>query len=273
MILQNLHTHSTFCDGKNTPEEMVLGAIDAGCGSLGFSGHSPLPPACDPDGWTMRPGDVAAYRAEVLRLREKYAGQLAIFLGLEQDLDSPLPTDGYDYLIGSVHSLWAGGVSVSVDHRAEITAAAIREHFGGDPMAYAEAYYRRVAEVPQRTGCQILGHLDLLTKFNQQVPLFDESHPRYAAAAMEAVEAALRADCIFEINTGAMSRGYRTAPYPAPFLLRAIRERCGRICITSDSHSAGTITHGFHEAAELAKACGFRESWVLTERGFAAQAL
>ena len=23
--LQNLHQHSTFCDGKNTPEEVVLG--------------------------------------------------------------------------------------------------------------------------------------------------------------------------------------------------------------------------------------------------------
>ena len=25
---QNLHTHTTFCDGKNTPEEMITWAID-----------------------------------------------------------------------------------------------------------------------------------------------------------------------------------------------------------------------------------------------------
>ena len=65
-----------------------------------------------------------------------------------------------------------------------------------------------------------------------------------------------------------MSRGYRSAPYPAPFLLEAIRKKGGRICITSDSHSAGTVTHAFPQAAELARACGFRELWVLAEGGF-----
>ena len=53
MTLQNLHTHTVFGDGKNTPEEMVLGALSSRCASLGFSEHSPLPPAADPDGWTI----------------------------------------------------------------------------------------------------------------------------------------------------------------------------------------------------------------------------
>ena len=29
-MIQNLHTHTTFCDGKNTPEEMVQAAISLG---------------------------------------------------------------------------------------------------------------------------------------------------------------------------------------------------------------------------------------------------
>ena len=36
----NLHTHTTYCDGNNSPEEMVLDAISAGFNVLGFSGHS-----------------------------------------------------------------------------------------------------------------------------------------------------------------------------------------------------------------------------------------
>ena len=106
MSLQNLHTHTVFGDGKNTAEEMVLGAIRAGCGSLGFSEHSPLPPDVDPDGYTMAADSVPAYRREVLRLREAYAGKLEIFLGLEQDIDSAPPEDRYDYVIGSVHGVW-----------------------------------------------------------------------------------------------------------------------------------------------------------------------
>ena len=38
-MLTNFHTHTTFCDGQNTPEEMVLAAIEKGFSALGFSGH------------------------------------------------------------------------------------------------------------------------------------------------------------------------------------------------------------------------------------------
>ena len=38
--LQNLHTHSTYCDGKDTPEEIINAALDMGFDSVGFSSHS-----------------------------------------------------------------------------------------------------------------------------------------------------------------------------------------------------------------------------------------
>lgn len=265
---QNLHTHSSFSDGKHTPEEMVLGAVRAGCLSLGFSDHSPMPPAADPDGWSMKTEMLPAYRAEILRLREAYAGKPEIFLGLEQDVDSPPPEGGWDYLIGSVHGVWSGGCYLPVDESADAFDRAIREHFGGDCLAFARAYYRREAEAAGQTGCDIVGHFDLITKFNEGGRRFDESDLRYRAAALEALEALMERDVIFEINTGAMSRGCRTAPYPAPFLLKAIRQKGGRICITSDSHSADAVVHAFPQAAALAEACGFREAWVLTKKGF-----
>ena len=140
MLLQNLHTHTVYGDGKNTAEEMVLGAIRAGCASLGFSEHSPLGPGADPDGWSMAASDVAAYRAELLRLRERYRGELDIFLGLEQDFDSPAPEGDWDYLIGSVHSVRADGRFLSVDESPEAFARSVREHFGGDSLAFAGAY-------------------------------------------------------------------------------------------------------------------------------------
>ena len=36
MIKSNFHTHSTFCDGKNTPEEMVEVAIEKKIDIWGF---------------------------------------------------------------------------------------------------------------------------------------------------------------------------------------------------------------------------------------------
>ena len=117
MTLQNLHTHTCWGDGGSTAEEMALGAISSGCTSLGFSEHSPLP--WGTDGWAMAEADTAAYRAEILRLKKRYAGRLEIFLGLEQDMDSPLTQGPWDYRIGSVHSLWGGGVYLSVDRSPE----------------------------------------------------------------------------------------------------------------------------------------------------------
>jgi len=271
MILQNLHTHTIFSDGKNTPEEMVLAALNQGCTSLGFSEHSTFP--FGRDGWAMENGALPRYMEEIRRLQEKYAGQMDIFLGMEMDVDSMDPRTGWDYLIGSVHYIHPQGVRRSIDFRGFHTEETIREYFGGDAYAYTAAYFQRVATVYEETGCQIVGHLDLAAKFNHQQPLFDETHPRYLAAAAEAVDTLNKHDVIFEINTGAMSRGYRTAPYPSPALLKMMREHNCRICITSDTHSAGTIFHAFDEARELAKSCGYKESWILTKDGFIPQAL
>ncbi len=273
MILQNLHTHTVFGDGRNTAEEMVLGALSRGCASLGFSEHSPLLPPLDPDSWTMPAEDEGTYRAEILRLREKYAERLEIFLGLEQDVDSPPVSYPYDYIIGSVHNIWADGAYLSADHTREDFFSGVARQFAGDPYGFTRAYFQRMATVVETTHCQIVGHLDLVTKFNQDGQCFDEADPRYLSAALEALDAILDHDVILEINTGAMSRGYRTVPYPAGRLLRAIRQRNGRICITSDSHSADTIFYAFDQARELARSCGFREAWILTKSGFMPQGL
>ncbi len=273
MNLQNLHTHTIYGDGKNTPEEMVLGAIRAGCGSLGFSEHSELLPQHHSEGWAMAASSVPVYREEIQRLKKRYHGTIDIFLGLELDFDTPPLCSSYDYLIGSTHLVLKDGFYLSVDESPAALAQTIREHFGGDSLAFVEAYYQREALVAEKTGCQIIGHFDLVTKFNEGSRFFDETHPRYITASIEALESLIKRDVIFEINTGAISRGYRSTPYPSPLLLKALRERGGRICITSDSHSADTITYAFSQTAELAQSCGFQETWILTQNGFQAASL
>ena len=103
---QNLHTHTTFCDGKHTPEEMIQAALEQGLDSLGFSGHSPLAGEC----WVMEAEDVPRYRREILDLREQYAGKLEIFLGLEQDSLSPRPRKAGTISSGP-STCWSGRAS------------------------------------------------------------------------------------------------------------------------------------------------------------------
>lgn len=264
-MIQNLHTHTNFCDGKNIPDEMAHAAIRLGMDSLGFSSHAPL---AGQSGWTMSPEDVPRYRAEILRLRERYTGRLEIFLGLEQDYYSPPSGKGWDYQIGSVHCVEKEGRLLPVDYLPEDFVRSVRQYYGGDFLAFAEDYYRLVGAIAERTGCQIVGHFDLITKFNEGDSLFDTGHPRYVSAALEALDRLAQHGVILEINTGAMSRGYRSTPYPAPALLRAMRERDLPICITSDCHDRANLLFAFPQAEELARSCGYREQMALTSQGF-----
>jgi histidinol-phosphatase (PHP family) len=50
---------------------------------------------------------------------------------------------------------------------------------------------------------------------------------------------------VFEINTGAMAKGYRTSPYPAADQMKYIRNKGGILIYSSDSHSVDTVGYGF----------------------------
>ena len=88
MPLSNYHTHTAYCDGKDTPRALVEEAVRLGCPALGFSGHSYT--AYDPD-CCMSPEGTQAYRREVLTLREEYAGRLDILLGLSRTIIPSFP--------------------------------------------------------------------------------------------------------------------------------------------------------------------------------------
>ena len=267
MIRQNLHTHTIFCDGKNTPGEMAQAALDAGLTSLGFSGHSPMPWSND---WGMTSEKLPGYRAAVAAAKEAYAGRLAIYCGVEWDSLSVPEFDGYDFVIGSVHHIDMGlpGEPPSVDNTPAATADALARYFGGDPGSMAEAYFAGYETIADTAAVDIVGHFDLLTKFDEKAGFFDETDPRFFDVAIAAMERLLRAGKLFEINTGAMSRGWRTAPFPSRRLLRELKARGARMLVSSDSHSAGTIAYAFDEAEALLRDTGFTERWELTDAGF-----
>lgn len=97
-LLSSVHVHTKLCDGKNTPEELALSAWKAGLKTLGFSGHSHTPHDIE---YCMTNARTQLYRAQVAKLKERYAGKLDILCGLEWDLYSDDDPAAYDYWIGS----------------------------------------------------------------------------------------------------------------------------------------------------------------------------
>lgn len=238
MKLFNLHTHTCFSDGQNTPEEMVRAAIDLGFSKLGFSDHSYLhydEPYC------MAYERYDAYKEELRRLREKYAGTIEILTGIEQDYYSDYPAEGFDYIIGSVHSVEVNGEQVMIDFSGSrgvklITDAADR-FFGGDIYCIFERYYENLSRVVEVTHADIIGHFDIITKTREIGQFFDPQHPRYLAAWKKAADRLLSRNKIFEINVAPVLRGTRDFPHPAPDILAYLKAGGAKLIYSGDCHS------------------------------------
>lgn len=242
MTPSNFHTHTHFCDGKNTPEELVLEAIRLGCPKLGFSGHSYT---FFDESYCMSQTGTQEYIRQVRALKEKYADRIQILLGVEQDYFSDTSTEGYDYVLGSVHYVLKNGCYLAVDESKEAFVADVQTHYAGDYYSFAEDYFALVADLHRKTGCQILGHFDLVTKFNANGDLFDPNHPRYQAAANKALDALLTAPVTLEVNFGGIAKGHTKSPYPAAgFLARWLR--AGKpVQFSSDCHKAENLLFGY----------------------------
>ena len=264
-LLQNLHTHTTYCDGKDTPEEMIRAAIKKGFTSIGFSGHSYM--YYSPS-HSMSLEGTESYKAEIRQLKAKYAGEIEVFCGLEVDMYSEIDLTGYDYLLGSVHYLPVGDEKVGFDRSAAEVASVIQKYFGGDGMAYAREYYRNMAMLPKFGNFDIVAHFDLITKHSESQRFFDEESKEYQRMAVEAAESLAGKIPFFEVNTGAISRGYRTTPYPTIYLLKELKRLGFGAIISSDCHDGNYLDCGFEKSAELLRESGFKERFILTEKGF-----
>ncbi len=267
-MYSNFHTHSTFCDGKNTPEEMVLEAIARGFDTLGFSGHCYT--AFDD---SFRMDDPVAYRKEILRLKEVYRDKLTILLGVEEDLYKQVERADYEYLIGSMHYLKVGDTYHSLDCGYNLIKACVDSAFGGDSCALAKAYFETFCDYIETRKPDIIGHFDLITKFDEKNPPLFLGNPEYEKLAVAYARRAAQSGCLFELNTGAITRGYRTMPYPSVPILRELKACGAKIVLSSDCHSKENLQFGFESAKEILRDVGFSEVYTLTPRGVTAHSI
>lgn len=263
MIKANYHTHSTFCDGKDTIEELCLSAIEQGFSHLGYSGHSYLENA---DSYALNDKKVVDYYNEIHRVMDKYQGKIDIYCGIEQDCFSKPTFLDFEYKIGSVHNIKRNGEYLYFDHDLDHTKDVINNGYNGNYLEFAKAYFATVADVIDMTGAEIIGHFDLCSKFNER--LGNSQSDEYLEHAEKAVKKLLKTGAIFEINTGAMARGYRSSPYPSIEILKMIYNGGGKIILNSDCHNKVNLGYAFDEAIELAKKVGYTKRSILTKKGF-----
>ena len=250
MIYSNLHTHTVCSDGKHSIRENIESAIKLGMKSLGFSDHCYT---YFDTSYCIPKDKVSDYIKEVRALSEEYRDRIEIYLGYELDGYAIIENrEIYDYIIGDVHYVRTSDGLRAVDLSKEEHLNIVNDYFGGDHIALAKDYYEGYVERIAQMRPDILGHIDLVTKYSY----VDEQSPKYQKIALEALEASLDICPILEMNTGAISRGYRKIPYPAPFFFDLIKSKGAKIILSSDSHSADNLIYFFDESVELLKANG-----------------
>lgn len=256
------HVHSTFSDGKNTPEEIVLAAIEKGFVSIGFSDH----------GFTSYDSrycmkDQEGYIKEIGRLKEKYKGQIQIYSGVEEDAFYPLDRNNFDYIIGSCHYALKDGEYFPIDSSPEYFKKCLQA-FDNDGLAFAESYYSNFCEYINRRKPDIIGHFDLITKYDELGESLFLQNPRYNEMAEKYIGIAAQSNCIFEVNTGAIARGLRKTVYPYENLLYVLKKNDAPIILSSDSHAIETLDFAFEETKNFLKDIGFKKLKILNNHEF-----
>lgn len=278
----NLHTHTTYCDGKNSAEEMVLSAIEKGFTVLGFSGHCLYPLTSDfykqpDDDWHMKAEDLEKYVAEINSLKEKYADKIQIFTGFEADyfedskIGSAIPDlNSYkplnpDYLIGSVHFVNTPKGFYTVDHTVENIQANLKKLYTDEKTGLIDGkkavceYFAAERSMLQKGNFNIIGHADLIRKRNGILKFFNEKEDWYISEIKATAEAIAKAGVVAEINTGAIARGIMDDVYPSSPFLEFLFEKKVPVCINSDCHNAPLLDCAFDKAAAIAKKIGYSE--------------
>ena len=273
MLKTNYHCHTTFCDGKNSVDEMVRAAVAKDFAVLGISSHSAYPFA---ENWHIAPGRHGEYMKTVRDAAQKYQNALTVLCGFEADyirgVTKPSLSDEYallqpDYLIGSVHYVVINDRIFAVDDKAETLSAAIRDFCGGNAKKVVQEYFALEREMLSKGGFTILGHPDLVRKNNGCLHLFSENDDWYRTEIKALADAVKKSGVIAEINTGAIARKKMDDVYPSAELLALLCERKVPITVNSDAHTTNDLDCAFERAFACAKRAGYTESAFLDKDG------
>lgn len=257
-----------FCGhAKGQLEPVVQRAIEAGFTHYGLSEHCPR--YRDQDLYSdeaergMTPASLLetfrAYIAEAFLLRERYADRIQVLVGFETERLPPgdwlarmrelRALAPFEYVIGSVHDV----DGVWVDYKREVTEE-LAEKVGGRARLQAR-YFDDVADMVRVLKPEVVGHIDLIRKFEGDGASIDPSAWPHLEAALEAVR-----DCgaALDVNCGAARRGLSPV-YPLPSILERARAMNIGVTLGDDGHGAHDVGAGLESCMRAIANAGYKE--------------
>ncbi|MEE0993263.1 MAG: histidinol-phosphatase [Bacteroidales bacterium] len=264
----NLHSHSLFCDGKNSMEEMALAAIEKGLYCFGFSAHAPIPYDND---FALKYEEQEAYLQEARRLKEKYADKIRLFVSMEFDYIPEIAEDirqranslGLDYMIASVHKVKEAGRDGNwfIDGgKQEVWDKGLVEYFNSDIRKGVECFYSQSIEMLKKSQPDVIGHFDKVKMHNKE-RFFSQQDPWYCDLVMNLLEEIKKQNCICEVNTRGLYKGRSDDFFPSVKWIKQAAQMGIRMTVSTDCHNVSEVDLLFDEAVETLKQCGHDYIW------------
>jgi histidinol-phosphatase (PHP family) len=270
MITTNFHTHSVFCDGEGTLLHFIEAAIAKNMTALGFSSHAPLPFDTK---WAMKSSDFMSYCQSVQFLKSKYVDDIYLYLGAEVDYipgvtspgDSKYRRYNVDYTIGSVHFVGRTDNDEywDVDWNEEKFEWGLNKIFHGDIKKTVREYYQLITEMTEKAEPSIIGHLDIIKKFNGDERYFAQNDAWYRNLVTQTLDTIAKSKSIVEVNTRGLKTSLTQELYPSPWILKICLEKNIPVTINNDAHKPEELLENSGETAQILREIGFTEYYVM----------
>lgn len=265
-----------FCHhARDSLEAVVERAIEVGFTHYGLSEHCPryrtehlfsdeVELGLDPAALQR---EFEAYVAEALALRQRYADQIELLIGFETERLPPeswaetmraiRDSAPFDYMVGSVHDV----DGVFVDY-SEVQTLALAERFGSIEVLQTR-YFEAVADLVETLRPDVVGHIDLIRKFDGPEACFS---PKVMVHVDRVLEAVRGFGGVLDVNCGAHRRGLSPV-YPLPEILERARAMEIGVTLGDDSHGVATVGAGLNDCMRAIANAGYREVCYLTRVG------
>ncbi len=270
-MFKDYHTHTLYSNhGQGHPREMAAIAVERGMTALGFSEHFPLPEGfSEPSGGgsNMHWNQIEQYVQEVREAQAEFGHRLKIMLGYEVDympnhhleMQGNLAAYPADYYVGSIHIVdrfRSDHENWLIDFTPETFEEGLQEN--GGPQAVYTRYYQLIREFAQNFPHQIVGHLDLIKKFNANQRFFDNQSEAYLSEVEATLDVLKATGKIVEINTAGLFKGVGEL-YPSDPILQMLLQRHIPICLSSDAHRPEHVAREFPATWDKLLKLGFEQ--------------
>jgi histidinol-phosphatase (PHP family) len=260
----SFHTHSSFCDGKASMNDVCQSAVKAGLCAIGFSSHAPVPFKTQ---WAMNFEDVLDYREEIERCRVEFGSSIKIYAALEADyipsgrsviFDAWRKMLDLDYIIGSVHLVLNPERPCQIwflDGPKENYEIGLNACFDGDIKKAVTQYYLQMQEMVKLQKPDVIAHMDKVI-MNNKDRFFSEKDSWYQDIVEDTLQVIKEFQTIVEVNTRGIYRGKYNTFFPNETIIKRCIELGIPLTVSVDAHHPDELKSEFESGVKTVKRLG-----------------